>query len=66
MACPASVAAAEQREAAIEVGGIPMQSSPNLPTRFTGQYAVSDFAAPAVPVAVSQARKRLQGLWAAQ
>jgi len=40
MACPASVAAAEQREAAYEVGGIPTQSSPNLSARVTGKYTV--------------------------
>ncbi len=42
-----SVAAAEQREAVIEVGGIPTQSSPNLSARVTGKYAVYGFAAPA-------------------
>jgi len=61
MACPVSVAAAEQREAVIEVGGIPTQSSPNLSARFTGKYAVHGFTAPAVPIAASRARQRLQG-----
>ncbi|CAI8732492.1 hypothetical protein EMIT0324P_150003 [Pseudomonas chlororaphis] len=62
MACPASVAAAEQREAVIEVGGIPTQSSPNLSARFTKRKAVRGFAAPAGPIAASRARQRLQGI----
>ncbi|CAI8760035.1 hypothetical protein EMIT0196P_150101 [Pseudomonas chlororaphis] len=46
----------------IEVGGIPTQSLPNLSARFTGKYAVHGFAAPAVPIAASRARQRLQGI----